>query len=83
MHFKELPIIKEQGSVNLNPFPASCLYESRGQQARPRLALALFIIFNGSFMIFYGLSDCSRVLKDRKVNIISKYTHKFVIDYIM
>ena len=41
MHFKELPIIKEQWSVNLNPFPASCLYESRGQQARPRLALAL------------------------------------------
>ena len=29
--------------MNLNPFPASCLYESRGQQARPRLALALFI----------------------------------------
>ena len=34
--------IDDQGSVNLNPFPASCLYESRGQQARPRLALALF-----------------------------------------
>ena len=38
----KLPIVKEQGSVNLNPVPASCLYESRGQQARPRLALALF-----------------------------------------
>ena len=35
-------MIKEQGSVNLIPFPASCLYESCGQQARPRLALALF-----------------------------------------
>ena len=32
-------------SVNLNPFPASCLYESRGQQARPRLALVLFVDF--------------------------------------
>ena len=31
--------------MNLNPFPASCLYESRGQQARPRLALALFVDF--------------------------------------
>ena len=40
--FLLVPIVKEHRSVNLNPFPASCLYESRGQQARPRLALALF-----------------------------------------
>ena len=39
----ELPIVKEQGSVNLIPFPASCLYESCGQQARPRVALALYV----------------------------------------
>ena len=42
LFFLLVPIVKEHGSVNLNPFPASCLYESRGQQSRPRLALALF-----------------------------------------
>ena len=29
----ELPIVKEQGSVNLTPFPASCLYESQARLA--------------------------------------------------
>ena len=39
----ELPMVKEQGLVNLIPFPASYLYECFGQQERPRLALALFM----------------------------------------
>ena len=34
-------MFKAQWSVKLIPFPASCLCESCGQQARPRLALAL------------------------------------------
>ena len=44
-HTSELPMVKEQGLVNLIPFPASCLYEYCGQQARPRLALALLNMF--------------------------------------
>ena len=34
----ELSMVKAQGLVNLIQFPASCLYECCGQQARPRLA---------------------------------------------
>ena len=41
IHTSELPMVKEQELVNLIPFPARGLYEYRGQQARPRLVLAL------------------------------------------
>ena len=45
IHFKTSHSQRARAS-ELNPFPASCLYESRGQQARPRLALALFVILS-------------------------------------
>ena len=37
-HIYEIPMVKEQGSMNLIPFPASCMYKSCWQQARQCLA---------------------------------------------